>query len=261
MQRVLPSIAGILGILVLFSAHAMAQRQMENLTRGVVAIKNSDGEVYVGWRLFGTDPESIKFNVYRMQGDEKSIRLNATPLAKSTNFIDRTANADRSIQYYVRPVVGGKELTASKPVPLWEREFLEIPIQPIDEYRPGDASIADLDGDGEYEIVLHQTSRGRDNSHSGLTGSPIIDAYELDGKHLWRIDLGKNIREGQHYTQLMVYDLDGDGKAEVACKTADGTSDGTGKIIGDPTKDWRNKNPKDKTYGRILKRPRIFYDL
>ena len=87
---------------------------------------------------------------------------------------------------------------------------------------------------------MHQVGRGRDNSQRGTTTEPILEAYKLDGTLLWRINLGKNIREGAHYTQFMVYDLDGDGRAEVACKTADGTVDGAGKVIGDATADHRN---------------------
>jgi rhamnogalacturonan endolyase len=162
---------------------------------------------------------------------------------------------EKPLQYFIRPILDGKELTASRPVNAWEKNYLEIPIQTIENYRPGDASVGDLDGDGEYEIVLHQVSRGRDNSFSGITGTPILDAYKLDGTHLWRIDLGINIREGEHYTQFMVYDLDGDGKAEVVCKTADGARDGTGKVIGDPAKDWRTLKEGDKRHGRILDGP------
>lgn len=91
-----------------------------------------------------------------------------------------------------------------------------------------------------------------DNSHAGISGSPTLDAYKLDVTHLWRIELGVNNREGEHFTQFMVYDLDGGGRAEVACKTADGTKDGGGNIIGDKTKDYRNKDRGDKRYGRIL---------
>jgi rhamnogalacturonan endolyase len=119
---------------------------------------------------------------------------------------------------------------------------VSVPLQTPQGYSPNDASVGDLDGDGEYEIVLHQVGRGRDNSQAGTTTEPILEAYKLDGTFLWRINLGKNIREGAHYTQFMVYDLDGDGRAEVACKTADGTVDGKGKVIGDPNADHRNAN-------------------
>lgn len=117
-------------------------------------------------------------------------------------------------------------------------------------YTPGDASIGDVDGDGEYEIILKwDPSNAHDNAHDGYTGNVIFDAYKLDGRRLWRIDLGRNIRAGAHYTQFMVYDLDGDNKAEIVMKTGDGTVDGLGKIIGDPAADHRAPN------GRILSGP------
>jgi rhamnogalacturonan endolyase len=237
---------------------ALAQRQMENLTRGTVAVRQGDGGVFVSWRLFGTDPEGIAFNLYRIANGETPARVNDQPIAASTNFIDRNAATNPSLAYFVRPVLKGKELNPGKPARVWEKGYLEIPIQPIPEYRPGDVSVGDLDGDGEYEIVLHQISRGRDNSFPGITGTPILDAYKLDGTRLWRIDLGLNIREGEHYTQFMVYDLDGDGRAELACKTADGTKDGTGKILGDKTKDWRNKETGSRLLGRVLDGPEFF---
>ncbi len=98
-------------------------------------------------------------------------------------------------------------------------------------YSPNDTSVGDLDGDGEYEIVVKwDPSNARDTASPGLSGRPLLDAYRLDGTRLWRIDLGRNIRAGAHYTQFIVYDLDGDGRAEVACKTADGTVDGQGTV-------------------------------
>ena len=251
-----PGITIIL-LLNLVSA-SLAQRQMENLTRGIVAVKQSDGAVYVGWRLFGTDPEGLAFNAYRITGDAAPVKVNEAPIIGATNYIDRGADTSQRLSYIVRPVLKGAELPPSKPVLAWDDNYLEIPIQPISEYRPGDASIADLDGDGEYEIVLHQVSRGRDNAFAGITGTPVFDAYEMDGTHMWRINLGINIREGEHYTQFMVYDLDGDGKAEMACKTADGTTDGTGQIIGDKDKDWRTHKEGDRRHGRILDGPEYF---
>jgi rhamnogalacturonan endolyase len=107
-------------------------------------------------------------------------------------------------------------------------------------YSANDCSVGDLDGDGKYEIVVKwDPSNSRDNAFAGNSGNCIIDAYEMNGTRLWRIDIGKNIRSGAHYTQFMVYDLDGNGKAEMVCKTADGTIDGVGHVIGDPNADWR----------------------
>ena len=227
-----------------------SQRQMEALDRGLVAVKQGDGKVFLSWRLLGTDVQETAFDVYRVK-DGKSTLLNDKPITGATCTIDPEV-AD---EYFVRSVIKGKEGAASAPSKPLDHNYIEFPIQPIDDYRPGDASAADLDGDGQYEIILHQVSKGRDNSFNGITGTPVLDAYKLDGTHLWRIDLGINIREGEHYTQFIVYDLDGDGKAELACKTADGTKDGKGAVIGDATKDWRNKETDTQRYGRILEGP------
>jgi rhamnogalacturonan endolyase len=108
-------------------------------------------------------------------------------------------------------------------------------------YSVGDGSIGDVDGDGAYELIVKwDPSNAHDNSHAGYTGPVLLDCYKLDGRRLWRINLGRNIRAGAHYTQFMVYDLDGDGKAEVVMKTADGTVDGRGNVLGDSTADYRN---------------------
>lgn len=117
-------------------------------------------------------------------------------------------------------------------------------------YAPNDASIGDVDGDGEYEIILKwDPSNAHDNSHDGYTGPVIFDCYKLNGQQLWRINLGRNVRAGAHYTQFMVFDLDGDGRAEVVMKTGDGAVDGTGKVVGDANADYRNER------GRILTGP------
>lgn len=233
------------GLAFLWATDASAQRQMENLGRGVVAIHQGDGKVYVGWRMLGTDPDEIAFNLYRTTDSERLVKVNQEPIATSTNFVDRSVDLSRPNAYFVRPVLKGQEQEASRPFTLPAhapaRPYLAIPLQTPAGYTPNDASVGDLDGDGEYEIVVHQAGRGRDNSQTGTTDPPILEAYKLDGTLLWRINLGKNIREGAHYTQFMVYDLDGDGKAEIACKTADGTVDGVGKVIGDPKADYRNE--------------------
>ena len=223
---------------------ARAQRQMEALGRGVVALAQSDGKIFLSWRLLGTDADDIAFNVYRSTDGGEPVKLNAEPMREATNFSDSDAPADKANAWFVRPVLNAVEQADSarfsRKANAPALPYLSIPLQTPPGYTPNDASAGDLDGDGEYEIVLHQAARGRDNSQAGTTEPPILEAYKLDGTLLWRINLGRNIREGAHYTQFMVYDFDGDGRAEVACKTADGTIDGAGKVIGDAKADWRS---------------------
>jgi rhamnogalacturonan endolyase len=246
---------------------ARAQRQMEALGRGVVAVRQADGSVWVGWRLLGTDPDALAFNLYRSTAGARAVKLNDHPLDGPTNFVDRKAEASKAHSYFVRPILKGREGEPSAPFTLVAdapaRQYLSIPLQTPQGYAPGDASAGDLDGDGEYELVVHMVGRGRDNGSAGFTTEPILQAYKLDGTLLWTINLGRNIREGAHYTQFMVYDLDGDGRAEVACKTADGTVDGRGKVIGDPNADWRSpegsfaafRSGRHSLAGYILKGP------
>ncbi|MEJ2649798.1 MAG: hypothetical protein P8016_15485 [Sedimentisphaerales bacterium] len=212
--------------ITIFTGSLYAQRQMENLDRGVVAVKDGNS-VYVGWRMLGTEPESIAFNVYR-----NDIKVNEQPVTDSTNFIDHGGDTDAL--YTVRSIKNGSESPSSKPAKVWNQNYLTLPLQTPQGYTPNDSSVGDLDGDGQYELVLHQTGRSRDNSQAGRTDEPILQAYELDGTLMWSINLGRNIREGAHYTQFMVYDLDGDGMDEVACNTAAGTIDGEGTVIRDP---------------------------
>lgn len=189
-----------------------AQRTMERLDRGLIAVKTTSG-YFVSWRLFGTDPEDIGFNVYK-----GTTKLNSTVITNATCYQD---NSSGNGAYTIRPVVGGTEQAASPAARVLSTNYLSIPISaPASGYSAGDASAADLDGDGEYEIVLKWEHTPKDNSQQDVTQTTILDAYKLDGTRMWRIDLGKNIREGAHYTQFMVYDLDSDGKAEMACKTA-----------------------------------------
>ncbi|QAY68589.1 rhamnogalacturonan lyase [Paenibacillus protaetiae] len=225
---------------------------MEKLDRGLVAVKVSGG-VFVSWRLLGTEPSGISFNLYR-----NGTKVNASPITSSTNYLDPSGTISSS--YTVKAVLNGTEQAASAAVTPWGQNYLTVPIQKpaggttpdgvAYTYSANDASVGDLDGDGKYEIVLKwDPSNSKDNSQDGYTGNVYIDAYKLDGTRLWRIDMGKNIRAGAHYTQMMVYDLDGDGKAEIALKTADGTKDGTGQVIGSSTADYRN------SAGRILTGP------
>ena len=246
----------LLIIILCCTINALAQRQMEKLGRGLVAVRKSADSVFVSWRILGTEPDDITFNLYRKAGNEIEKKLNAVPLAKGTCFYDVGADLNKTNRYIIKPILNAHEQTADQPFILAAnapmRQYLTIPLRTPKGYTPNDASVGDLDGDGEYEIILHQTGRSRDNASNGITDPPIFQAYKLDGTFLWEINLGKNIREGAHYTQFMVYDLDGDGIAEFACKTADGTVDGAGKVIGDATKDYRDEN------GKILEGPEFF---
>jgi rhamnogalacturonan endolyase len=219
---------------------------MENINRGVVAVKVATG-VYVSWRMFGyeynpTTPTSVSYNLYRDGTKVASV-------TDSTNYLDASGTASSS--YSVTPVIAGTEGNASAKATVWAQNYLRIPLSPPGSgYEANDASPGDLDGDGEYELVLKwQPSDAQDNANSGTTSSTYLDGIKLDGTKLWRIDLGPNIRSGAHYTQHSVYDFDGDGKAEIAVKTAPGTKDGTGAYLktgpaasDDDSKVYRNSD-------------------
>jgi rhamnogalacturonan endolyase len=234
--------AGLSGIL---AAPSFAARQAEYLDRGVVALPSGSG-VLISWRMLGNDPVNISFNIYR-----NGSKITAAPITNSTNYLDTSGTT--SAAYTVRAVINGTELAANPAKATWANPYLAVNLNrpnggttPSGEaytYAPNDLSVGDLDGDGEYEIVVKwDPSNAKDNSQSGYTGNVIVDAYEMNGTRLWRIDLGKNIRAGAHYTQFMVYDLDGDGKAEVAMKTAPGTRDAAGTVQGgsNANTDYRN---------------------
>ena len=222
--------------MALLSASLYAQPQLESLNRGLVAVRKSDAVVFLSWRYLGTDPDGVSFNLYR-DGE----KLNEYPLKGATNYEDATS-ANHS--YEVRAVVDGVEQAGDGAVQVWASNYLDLPLsvpaggQTPDgvnyTYSPNDLSVGDLDGDGTYEIIVKwDPSNSKDNSQSGYTGNVYLDAYKLDGTFLWRIDLGKNIRAGAHYTQFLVYDFDGDGQAEVVCKTAPGTIDGDGVFLSE----------------------------
>ncbi|ALR30086.1 hypothetical protein ATE47_05920 [Chryseobacterium sp. IHB B 17019] len=226
---------------ILFSQLLSAQRQMEYLKRGIVAMPSESG-VFVSWRLLGTEPQNIQFDVFRLE-NKTSKKLNEKPLLNETSFLDKTADKAKNYTYFVKSNTKNQEIDQdSAKYVANQKPYFSIPLKTPVGYTPNDASVADLDGDGEYEIILHQTGQSKDNSQKGFTDEPIIQAYKLNGKLLWEINLGKNIREGAHYTQFLVYDLDRDGKAELVMKTADGSKDSKGKFIGDPSKDYRNEN-------------------
>lgn len=223
----------------LVDARPQTLRRMENLGRGLVAVK-TETSVFVSWRWLGTESADTKYNLYR-----NGTLLNAEPL-NTTNYNDITP-VDGA-EYQIAAVVNGVEGEKCTAVKAWATNYIDIPLS-IPEggtvqgedytYKANDASTADLDGDGEYELILKwDPSNSKDAASTGFTGPCIIDAYKMDGTLMWRINLGPNIRAGAHDTQFMVYDFDGDGKAEIAMRTADGTIDGTGKAIGDADANW-----------------------
>ena len=236
---------------------------MERLDRGVIALPAQDEGIFVSWRLLGTDAKGTTFDLLR---DGKTIAKGL----KVTNYTDKKGTATSRYSVVTHPASDISPLTSDEVTP-WSDLYRSVPLdRPEDgntpdgrsyQYRPNDCSVGDVDGDGQYELFLKwDPSNAHDNSHDGYTGDVIIDCLKLDGTKLWRINLGRNIRAGAHYTQFMVYDFDRDGHAELICKTAPGSIDGTGRYVteaaddadirgADNQADYRNER------GRILSGP------
>jgi rhamnogalacturonan endolyase len=237
---------------------ASGKREMESLDRGVIAINQSGGKVYVGWRMFGLDPGSIAFNVYRSTAGAAAVKLNASPITATTDYVDTGADVTKSNAYHVAPVIGGAEQAASAaytlPANAPAQQYLSIPLRDGG-LNYSQANVGDLDGDGQYELVVKwsQSANVDPGSHTTATAVVYVDAYKLNGTFLWRVDLGWNLESGSDFTPLLVYDVDGDGKAEVITKTAEGTKDGTGVTIGDTDSD--GKTDYRNSDGRVLTGP------
>ncbi|MDD3079578.1 MAG: autotransporter-associated beta strand repeat-containing protein [Paludibacter sp.] len=245
--------------LLIFVLQIHAQRRMEKLNRGLIAVKTSSTQTFLSWRILGSDPDNIAFNLYR---DE--VKITDSPVTGASNYTDNSTSATT---YTVKTVINGVETGEQNSVTPWSTNYWDIPMNiPTDmtmpdgstcSYSPNDCSTGDADGDGELEIfVKWDPSNSKDNSNSGYTGDVFIDVYKLNGTQLCRIDLGKNIRAGAHYTQFQVADFDGDGKAEIICKTAPGAKDGKGNYLSkgpaatdNDAADYRNSS------GRILSGP------
>lgn len=231
----------ILGLAAMAAPQASTPnaRVLERLDRGLVAVPAvAGGGNHVSWRLLASDARNTAFTLRR---DGKVVaRVSRTG---ATSFHDKGGTA---ASRYTLDAPG----IPTPPTPVLTAGYLSIPLdKPADRTTPdgasysytlNDASVGDLDGDGRYELIVKwYPTLAKDNSQAGYTGETLIDAYTLDGKRLWRIDLGRNIRSGAHYTQFMVADFDGDGRAEIAMKTADATVDGTGTVLGDAKADYR----------------------
>lgn len=244
MKRQILSLVLMMVSLTIYSQprYDFAKLKVERLDRGVVALRQADGHVMISWRSLKSDRKGEPFDVYR-DGE----KLNDKPLTTGGTFYVDKAPADNDVVYKVigGGVDGQYEFKKDSPV-----EYLSVKLdRPDGGYTPdgrrygysaNDAAVADIDADGQYEILLKwDPSNSHDNAHDGFTGPTIFDCYRLDGTRVWRINMGQNIRSGAHYVPFIFYDLDGDGKAEFIVKTGDGTIDGTGNCIGDPTADYR----------------------
>ena len=256
-------LGGLLALLFTFlplkAQYQTYPQQMERLDRGVVALPAQDKGNFISWRLLGTDAKGTTFDLQR---DGKTIAKGL----KVTNYTDKKGTPES--RYTVTTQHPSPTTHHPTPVTPWPDLYRSIPVNRPEggttpdgrpyEYRPNDCSVGDVDGDGQYELFLKwDPTNAHDNSHDGYTGDVIIDCIRLDGTKLWRLNLGKNIRAGAHYTQFMVYDFDRDGHAELICKTAPGSMDGTGRYVteaaddadilkADNQADYRNER------GRIL---------
>ena len=221
--------------------------QMERLDRGVVALPEMNGKGNViTWRLLGTDglgkESQTTFDVLR------NGTVIASDLSTVTNYKDEEGS--RTDTYAIRTKVNGTVTETSPATTTWNRIYRSLRLsRPAADattsatYTPNDMSVGDVDGDGQYELIVKwDPNNSKDNSQTGVTGNVFLDCYKLNindatATQLWRIDLGRNIRAGAHYTQFLVYDFDGDGKAEVCCKTASGSKDGQGRYVSEAATD------------------------
>ena len=268
-------LSALAGCCLLLSAGAQSL-QDTRLGRGLVAVGTDDG-AHVSWRMLPGDTPDKVFDLYRETDGGRAVKVNTKAIRTTSDFMDTGADLSRTNRWILKS--GGRELAAFTLAGGAPRGYLEIPVQrpePREIYRvtqrfygatdrenpgdaagrytfnPGDCSAADLDGDGQPEIVLKwEPSNAGMPDRNGLTGNTLLDAYKLDGTLLWRIDLGHNVRSTYISTPFVVYDLDGDGCAELVCKTADGTVDGTGAVLGNPRADWRSMDEASETFGRI----------
>lgn len=226
--------------------------RVENLNRGVVAANTNKG-ILVSWRILGEDDANTSFKVYK-NGQTPPIYEGTA--ADASCCLDASGTTS---DWYTVDVYQGETCTefaceaqklytfnsgtsgAYMDINMTAPANMTMPDGEICTYSVNDCSVGDIDGDGQYELfVKWDPSNSKDNSKTGYTGNVYIDCYRLDGTRVWRIDLGKNIRAGAHFTQYLVYDFDGDNRAELVCKTSDGTVDGKSNVIGNANADYRD---------------------
>ena len=237
--------------------------QMERLNRGLIALPAQTTGTFLSWRLLGTDDEErTRFDVLC---NGKVVKSNLY----ETNCT--YGNTNKTSQYQIVTKADGVPVDTTEAVTIWSniykkvvldrpansitkpytttinKETVSFPNGQTYSYTPNDCSVGDVDGDGQYELfVKWDPSNAKDNSQNGVTGIVYLDCYRLDGTKLWRIDLGRNIRAGAHYTQYMVYDFNGDGRAEMICKTGPGSKDGEGNYVSQAATDANIRGVDDK---------------
>ena len=257
-----------------YTSESVRKREMEKLDRGLTAVKTSDG-VYLSWRLwdsedtrYGSALEDVSFNIYR--NDETEPIAN---VSYSTNYIDKTIGKS----YRVAPVVNGEEGEKCEAVSVRENSYIDIELNRPDavtlpdgstaEYISGDVSCGDLDGDGEYEVIVKWITGVSSSGmyYGGFNGPVLLDAYKLDGTRLWKqpINLGVNVYTDEHNTQFLVYDFDGDGHAEITCQTSAGSMDALGKYVSEVSADENvraidNSDDYRDQDGRVLTGAELF---
>lgn len=235
----------------------------EKLSRGLIGIPTEEG-MYFSWRMTLEDAAGLQFDLYRSSGGGAEVKLNKEPIDRTSDFLDRTVDYTVDNRWILKATTGevatwtrlkGEKRNPYLSIPVCKPEDGEIAGESFT-YTANDCSVGDLDGDGEYEIILKWSpSNSKRPPQRGFTGNTYLDAYKMDGRRLWRIDLGPNVRSGAATTNFLVFDFDGDGCAEICCKTGDGTVDGLGHRIGDAQADWRTWDKKSPTYGKIVNGP------
>ena len=235
----------------------------EKLSRGLIGIPTEEG-MYFSWRMTLEDAAGLQFDLYRSSGGGAEVKVNKEPIDRTSDFLDRTVDYTVDNRWTLKATTGevatwtrlkGEKRNPYLSIPICKPEDGEIAGEPFT-YTANDCSVGDLDGDGEYEIILKWSpSNSKRPPQRGFTGNTYLDAYKMDGTRLWRIDLGPNVRSGAATTNFLVFDFDGDGCAEICCKTGDGTVDGLGHRIGDAQVDWRTWDKKSPTYGKIVNGP------
>ena len=235
----------------------------EKLSRGLIGIPTEEG-MYFSWRMTLEDAAGLQFDLYRSSGGGAEVKLNKEPIDRTSDFLDRTVDYTVDNRWTLKATTGevatwtrlkGEKRNPYLSIPVCKPEDGEIAGESFT-YTANDCSVGDLDGDGEYEIILKWSpSNSTRPPQRGFTGNTYLDAYKMDGRRLWRIDLGPNVRSGAATTNFLVFDFDGDGCAEICCKTGDGPVLHLVQRIGDAQADWRTWDKKSPTYGKIVNGP------